>query len=279
MSFAWWDDDDSAEEDCCQELRNCSSGVAVLTATVGNRRMDGAIDKKSEATEEAPQRGAPIGRAAFLGMVAAGLGGILVAPRISGGLNSALARAVPAPLRLGPKGGWRIYSVAAPMPTFDPARYTLAIGGLVRRPRMLRWPEIERLAGEEQVSDFHCVTGWSVNDVRWEGIRAATILEMARPLPSARYLTLFSLEEPYAEQISMEQFNLRDVMLARHMDGRPLTREHGAPLRLVIPEMYGYKGAKWVSALRFDAEPGLGYWEQRGYDVNAWVGRSNGLGA
>ena len=68
-------------------------------------------------------------------------------------------------------------------------------------------------------------------------------------------------------------------MLAYEMDGKPLARAHGAPVRLVIPEMYGYKNVKWVE--RIDARrrrPSRGYWEQRGYDVDAWVGRSNGYG-
>ena len=67
-------------------------------------------------------------------------------------------------------------------------------------------------------------------------------------------------------------------MLARNQDGKPLTRSHGAPLRLVLPRMYGYKNVKWVRELRFDSTAAPGYWEQRGYDVDAWVGKSNGYG-
>ena len=67
-------------------------------------------------------------------------------------------------------------------------------------------------------------------------------------------------------------------MIARHMGGAPISRAHGAPLRLVIPDMYGYKGVKWLSSITFTAEQAPGYWEVRGYDVDAWVGRSNGYG-
>ena len=67
-------------------------------------------------------------------------------------------------------------------------------------------------------------------------------------------------------------------MLAYEMDGKPLRREHGAPVRVVIPEMYGYKNVKWVERIELVAKPASGYWEQRGYDVDAWVGRSNGYG-
>lgn len=239
--------------------------------------MDDAPPTREEPAE-VPRSDLPIGRAAFLGVVAAGIAGVFVAPSISGSVNGALSRAIPDQLSSAVSGGgWRIYAVDPPMPTFDPATYTLAIGGLVERPRTLAWPEVADLPGEEQVSDFHCVTGWSVEQVPWEGVRPRTILDLARPLPSARYVSFFSLEEPYVDQVTLDQFLLDDVLIARTMYGAPLKRVHGAPLRVIIPRMYGYKGVKWLSAIRFDAEPGLGYWEQRGYDVNAWVGRSNGL--
>lgn len=217
-----------------------------------------------------------MGRAAFLATLATGAAGIFLAPRLAGAL-SGVRDVIPLPSAVFGDGGWRIYNVASPLPVFRPESYSLTVGGLVGRPQTLAWPEVAALAGTEQVSDFHCVTGWSVPRVRWEGIRPATLLDLVRPRPTVRYVTFFSLEEPYADQLSLEQFTQADVMLARQMDGRPLTREHGAPLRLVIPRMYGYKGVKWVSAVRFDAEAGLGFWERRGYDVNAWVGRSNGI--
>jgi DMSO/TMAO reductase YedYZ molybdopterin-dependent catalytic subunit len=112
--------------------------------------------------------------------------------------------------------------------------------------------------------------------VRWEGIRPETIIDLVQPMASAKFVTLQSLETPYVDQVSLDQFREPDAMLARHQDGKPLTRSHGAPLRLVLPSMYGYKNVKWVRELRFDAAPAPGYWEQRGYDVDAWVGKSNG---
>ena len=113
------------------------------------------------------------------------------------------------------------------------------------------------------------MTGWSVDKVRWEGIRPQTIIDLVRPKPGAQFVSLQSMEAPYIDQVSMAQFREPDVMLARHQDGKPLTRSHGAPLRLVLPSMYGYKGVKWVRELRFDAKQAPGYWEQRGYDTDA----------
>ena len=226
-----------------------------------------------------PRSGLPIGRAALLGTFVAGVGGIVVAPALS----RFLSRAVPSTGGLGEVlpgigDGWRIYSVQSPLPRFDPSTFELRITGLVEKPQRLRWSDVAALPGVHQTSDFHCVTGWSVDNVKWEGIRPQTIIDLVRPKASAKFVTLFSLETPYVDQISIPQFREPDAMLARHQDGKPLTRSHGAPLRLVLPSMYGYKNVKWVRELRFDSVAAPGYWEQRGYDVDAWVGKSNGLG-
>jgi DMSO/TMAO reductase YedYZ molybdopterin-dependent catalytic subunit len=226
-----------------------------------------------------PRSGLPVGRAALLATFAAGVGAIAVAPAVSRFLSGA----VPSAGGLGEVlpgigGGWRIYSVQSPLPRFDPATFELRISGLVEHPQRLRWSDVAALPGERQTSDFHCVTGWSVDNVRWEGIRPQTIIDLVRPTAAARYVTLHSLETPYVDQISMAQFQEPDAMLARSQDGKPLTRSHGAPLRLVLPSMYGYKNVKWVRELHFDAVASPGFWEQRGYDVDAWVGKSNGYG-
>jgi DMSO/TMAO reductase YedYZ molybdopterin-dependent catalytic subunit len=228
--------------------------------------------------KEVKPEGLPIGRAAFLGTILAGVGGIAIAPRLAGFVNGA-ANALPDGLgALVPGGGWRIYSILTPFPKFDPATYELHIHGLVEKPVTLRWHEVAALAGERQISTFHCVTGWTVSNVHWEGIRASTIAELVKPKPAARYVTFQSLEAPYIDQLTREQFELTDTMLARHMDGKPVSRSHGAPLRMVVPQMYGYKGVKWVREIRYDATAAPGFWEQRGYDIDAWVGRSNGYG-
>jgi DMSO/TMAO reductase YedYZ molybdopterin-dependent catalytic subunit len=232
-----------------------------------------------ETPTPTPRSGLPIGRAALLGTFAAGVGGIALAPSVS----RLLSRAVPSTGGLGEVlpgigGGWRIYSVQSPLPRFEPSTFELRISGLVEKPQLLRWSDVAALPGVHQTSDFHCVTGWSVNNVKWEGIRPQTIIDLARPKAAAKFVTLYSLETPYVDQISIPQFLEPDAMLARNQDGKPLTRSHGAPLRLVLPSMYGYKNVKWVRELRFDSVAAPGFWEQRGYDVDAWVGKSNGYG-
>jgi DMSO/TMAO reductase YedYZ molybdopterin-dependent catalytic subunit len=122
------------------------------------------------------------------------------------------------------------------------------------------------------------VTGWTVHDVHWRGVRLRNILDLVRPRRSAHALRFVSSEQPYDDSLTIEQALLPDVMLALDLDGSPLSRPHGAPLRLVIPEMYGYKGVKWIERIEVVAQQPTGFWENLGYDQNAWVGRSNGYG-
>jgi DMSO/TMAO reductase YedYZ molybdopterin-dependent catalytic subunit len=168
-------------------------------------------------------------------------------------------------------GGWRIFTVNPPMPVFDPKRWRLRIEGLVERPLELTYEQLRALPRAEQVSDFHCVTGWSVDDVRWAGVRFDALLARARPLPAAGALSFYSAEQPYVDSLTLEQSMSVDAMLAYEMDGKPLSRPHGAPARVVMPRMYGYKNVKWVNRIVVTRKPLLGYWEQRGYDADGWV--------
>jgi DMSO/TMAO reductase YedYZ molybdopterin-dependent catalytic subunit len=161
------------------------------------------------------------------------------------------------------------------MPRFDPGTYRLHVDGLVRRPLSLTLGDLRALPVAQQVSDFRCVTGWTVEDVRWTGVRVRDVLAAAAPLPSGAALSFVSAERPYVDSLTLEQASLPDVMLAWGMDGGSLERPHGAPLRLVMPRMYGYKSVKWVERIVVTREPVVGYWEQRGYDRDAWIGRSN----
>lgn len=233
-------------------------------------------DEQQHPTET-PRERLPLGRAAFLGTIAAGALGVAALSRFGGmGVGSLVAdvgNAVPGVAGIVPTGGWRIYNVQDPMPTFDPATYALTIDGEVERPITLTWSEVQQTPMETSVSDFHCVTGWSVDKVRWRGITPATLLALVQPKPTAQHVNFQSLEEPYFDQLTLKQFQLKDVLLATTMDGKPLSRVHGAPMRLVIPQMYGYKGVKWLSRITFERTATPGYWETRGYDADAWVGR------
>jgi DMSO/TMAO reductase YedYZ molybdopterin-dependent catalytic subunit len=227
-------------------------------------------------TDDADPR--PYGRRAFLALLAGGASSFLWAPaasRVFSPLTSAASQLVG---NLLPVGGWRIYTISGSMPLFDPSTWRLEIGGLVRRPQSLDYEQLLALPRARQVSTFHCVTGWTVKDVRWAGVRLRHLLDLAGVLPAAKAVRFVSAEEPYNDSLTLDQARLPDVMLALELQGRPLSRPHGAPARIVIPEMYGYKGVKWLSRIELLPAQPTGYWEGLGYDQNAWVGRSNGYG-
>ncbi len=221
----------------------------------------------------------PYGRRAFLGLLAGGVSSLFwagpaaraLAP-VTSGFSQALGNLLPV-------GGWRIYTISGSMPIFDEGSYRLEITGLVRNPVQLTYAQLRALPQAHQVSNFHCVTGWSVDNVRWGGVRFRDLLALAEPLPSAKAIRFVSLEQPYNDSLSLDQARLPNVMLAVDMDGQPLSRPHGSPARVVIPEMYGYKGVKWLTKMELVDHQPTGYWEGLGYDQNAWVGRSNGYGS
>jgi len=219
-----------------------------------------------------------IGRGLLLATVAGGVSSLAWGKSVWSQLSKAVGPAeslVP----LVPTGGWRIYTVSGSMPTFDRATWRLDVGGLVEKPVSLTYAHLRALPRAEQISTFHCVTGWTVKNVHWGGVRISDIFDLVRPVPAAGAFQLVSAEKPYVDYLTINQVRLHDVMLAYEMNGKPLPREHGAPLRLIIPEMYGYKNVKWLESINLVSKPEDGYWEQLGYDRDALVGHSNGFGS
>ena len=227
----------------------------------------------TDVDEPTPRR---YGRGLFLATVAGGLSSLAWAKPVWTKVSAALGP-VESFVPFVPQG-WRIYTVSGSMPTFDRTTWRLEVGGLVDRKLSLSYDELRSLPRAQQVSDFHCVTGWTVKNVHWAGVRLRDIFSEAKPQFDAHGLQFVSAEVPYVDYLTLDQGLIPDVMLAYEMDGKPLPREHGAPLRLVIPEMYGYKGVKWLQQLNLVPQAEPGYWEQLGYDRDAWVGRSNGYG-
>jgi DMSO/TMAO reductase YedYZ molybdopterin-dependent catalytic subunit len=226
--------------------------------------------------ERPPEDSRPYGRRAFLGVTALGLTSLFWGKTAwTAFANAARPFENALPSSIFP--GWRIYTVAATMPKFDPATWRLRIEGLVDRPQTLTYADLRKLPRAHQISDFHCVTGWSVDNVRWSGVRFRDLLAAAGPQTTGTVLQFVSAESPYVDTLTLKQAEFHDAMLAYEMDGKPLAREHGAPVRVVIPEMYGYKGVKWVQKIVVTDHVEPGYWEQRGYDVDAFIGNSNGF--
>jgi DMSO/TMAO reductase YedYZ molybdopterin-dependent catalytic subunit len=216
-----------------------------------------------------------IGRAAFLGLVGAGVAGLFYGRE---GMDL-LGRLVPNGVEsFVPTSGWRIYTIGNSIPQLDPAEYRLTIDGAVRRPVTYTLADLRALPRAEQVSDFRCVTGWRVENVRWGGVRLRRLLAEAGLREDAKALRFVSAEVPYDDSLTLPQAFGGDVMLALDMDGKPLSHAHGFPARLVMPRMYGYKGVKWITRIEARTiDTDYGFWEKNGYDKDAWIGASNGL--
>ena len=154
------------------------------------------------------------------------------------------------------------------IPTFDPRTWDLVVEGLVENPLRLTYEKFLNIPKIVSASDFHCVTGWSKLDNKWEGVSFRTISDLVKPLKNAKYVTIVS-EGNYTTSLPLEDLLDDDVLLAYRLDGKPLEPEHGRPLRLVVPKKYAYKSGKWLRKLRFTEKQELGYWEKRGYSNSA----------
>lgn len=212
-----------------------------------------------------------------------GLGGLGVAvgARVQGWMARALApvqAADPTGLsQLVPAAGrFRIYSVVGSLPYRSEQAYRLSIDGLVDRPLSLSIPELQGLPATQLVKDFQCVTGWRVSKVAWTGVALSALLVQAGVRPEARAVTFGSFDGSYTESLTLDQAHRPDVVVAYSMEGGPVSREHGGPVRLYVAPMYGYKSCKWLDRVTVTDRVTPGYWEERGYDVDAWIGKSNG---
>lgn len=154
------------------------------------------------------------------------------------------------------------------VPTFDRNTWDFVVESLVENPVRLTFDQLVKLPTAVSISDFHCVTGWSRLDNRWEGIRFKTIRDLVRPRKNAKYVTI-AAEGNYTTSLPLEDLLDDDVILAYKFNGKDLESAHGGPLRLVVPKKYAYKSAKWVRKLRFTEKQELGYWEVRGYSNSA----------
>lgn len=170
-------------------------------------------------------------------------------------------------------GGFRINTVERPTPAIDPSAYRLVVDGAVERPATFTLDEVLRLPSVKQISDFHCVEGWSVDNVRWQGVRFQTLVDVVGPQKAAGFVTFYSEGGLYTDSLTLSQAMLPDVLLAYNMWEEPLEQKHGYPLRLVMPRMYGYKGPKWVKRVEFVPYRETGYWERRGWQIDAWINR------
>ncbi len=144
--------------------------------------------------------------------------------------------------------------------------WRLTVDGLVENPINWDWAAFEAERHEEFVSDMHCVTAWSRFDNRWRGVSTKRLLEIVRPKPEAKFVVQYGYDG-YTTNVPLSYFADSDVLLAHGWEGGPISREHGGPVRLVLPKLYLWKSAKWLSRIEFVAEDRAGFWEVRGYHM------------
>ncbi|MER5443378.1 molybdopterin-dependent oxidoreductase [Streptomyces sp. NPDC002790] len=173
-------------------------------------------------------------------------------------------------------GGFRYYSVAASVPHKSAETYRLKVDGLVDHPSTYTLPGLRALPQTRLVRDIQCVTGWRVPHTPFEGVRLSRILDAAGVRPTARAVRLTCFDGTYSESLTLKQARRADVLVALRMQDKDLSHAHGGPVRLYAAPMYFYKSAKWLSGITVTDDVQPGYWEERGYDIDAWVGRSNG---
>lgn len=157
------------------------------------------------------------------------------------------------------------------VPDVPPQDWVVEVGGLVQTPLRVDRAAWSALARREETVDFHCVEGWSVGDVRWGGVSPAVLLDQAGLRPEGRYVAFHAYGGEYVDSLPLELVEHPQTLLADALDGEPLAPKHGGPLRLVVPQQLGYKSVKWVTRLEVTDAPVRGYWEERGYPMDAPV--------
>ncbi|MCI2413964.1 MAG: sulfite oxidase-like oxidoreductase [Candidatus Aramenus sp.] len=164
-----------------------------------------------------------------------------------------------------------IYYAALGVPEVDVTKYKLTVAGLVENRLEFSYEELLKMIDVDYVRDFHCVTGWSVKDVRWEGIRIRRLAEMAKVKENAKWTVFYSLDG-YTSVVTVEDALHEDAIIVLRMNGKPLTLESGFPSRPFIPHLYGWKSAKWLTEIEFVEKYVDGFWEERGYHErgNVW---------
>lgn len=174
------------------------------------------------------------------------------------------------PMGGGAQGQFRVYTVT-PIPEFNNDNWSFTIDGLVDQSFKWDWKQFVAMPRTVQVSDFHCVTGWSVYQNTWEGIPLKELLKKAGVKSNAKTVKLYSGDGVYTDTLTLEQADLDDVMVAVMHDGKPIPSDLGGPVRLVVPKMYAYKSVKWLNRIELIEGEHIGYWEERGYSTDAWV--------
>ncbi|HLU65899.1 MAG TPA: molybdopterin-dependent oxidoreductase [Kofleriaceae bacterium] len=146
--------------------------------------------------------------------------------------------------------------------------FRLRVHGEVERPFTVSWKELLALPVSKVVADVHCVTGWSVLGSTWTGVQVSYLARKAGLKRSARHV-IFEAAHGYTANVPLAEAMTPDVLVTWEMNRRPLQRRHGAPVRALVPDLYFWKSAKWLTGIKFVRRDEPGYWETRGYHNHA----------
>lgn len=152
--------------------------------------------------------------------------------------------------------------------------WTLTLDGEVEHPVTLNWEELMALPQTHDTSDFHCVTTWSKLDMQWKGVRLLDLAALVQPKETATHILCYGYDD-YTTNVALEEALKPDVLLAHTVEGLPLPIEHGGPVRMITPQLYAWKGAKWIKRIEFLPYNKLGFWEERGYSNTAYPWRND----
>jgi DMSO/TMAO reductase YedYZ molybdopterin-dependent catalytic subunit len=150
------------------------------------------------------------------------------------------------------------------VPRVDINKWKFTLTGLVENEKVLTFKDFQNLPKIRVKSDIHCVTTWSKLDTLWEGVSTSELKNLVHIKPEAKYAIVHA-EQGFTTNLNLDDFFAEDVLLAFKYNNKPLTPEHGYPVRLVVPRLYFWKSAKWVIGVEFTTDERLGFWERNGY--------------
>jgi DMSO/TMAO reductase YedYZ molybdopterin-dependent catalytic subunit len=213
----------------------------------------------------------------FLGLIGAGALGVIFGAKASDFLANITKNDPTGLSSIIPIGDhFRFYSITSGFPKRAPQDYKLTVDGLVDEPFTLTYDELRAMPPTMLTKDFQCVTGWRVPNTKWTGVKLSALLDRAGVKANAKALRFISFDGAYTESLTLDQARRPDVIVAYDLEGKPLSSDHGGPARLYVAPMYGYKSCKWLERIEVVDHVIPGYWEDNGYDVDGWVGKSNG---
>ncbi len=222
--------------------RRIEAGVAALRARFGER-----IRATPSLADPAPQGDGPANRHGM--------------PREPPGQN------------VFEKHEWPVLDLGS-TPSVTAERWRLVVDGAVETPLELSYQDLLGLPQADEAVDFHCVTGWSILDLALRGVRLETVMALARPTADATHVMTHA-HDGYSTNLPLEEALKPDVLLVHTVEGAPLSREHGGPVRIVVPQLYAWKGAKWLSRIELLTHDRRGYWEIRGYSNTGYPWRDD----